>query len=113
MGLSLDAVGHGIMLGAIRSASAVGSSETDAIEMVARFGLQETVAFGGDLEAIAAGLAAGAVEGSREAGGGPESYLTAMTEGARQGLQHTGFNCGEAIERGGEQTRGEMFYSHD
>ena len=80
-GANLEAVGQGIMLAAIRGAKSE-PPRIETVKAVAEVGLHETIALGGDFEAMACGMACGASEGGREEGHEEEFFMTATAEGA-------------------------------
>lgn len=107
-GADMGAVGEGMMLGAIRSARSPDYNKTQTIKSVAEIGLHETIALGGDFEAMASGLACGATEGGREVGGDDATFLGATAEGAFTGAQRCGHFLQERLEKAMKRTRTPM-----
>jgi hypothetical protein len=98
-GANLEAVGQGIMLAAIRGAKSE-PPRNETVKAVAEVGMHETIALGGDFEAMACGLACGASEGGREEGQEEEEvFMTATAEGAYAGANRSGYIVDQRVER--------------
>ena len=96
-GADLKAVGQGMMLGAIRDVKSE-EPKLETIKVVAEIGLYETIALGGDFEAMACGMASGACEGGREKGEAEADVMTAAAEGASTGAHRSGYFVNQRVE---------------